>query len=384
MMLRRIAAGVAGLLLAAAVAAATLDEDLATARRDAGRLDPADLMMLSAKLQQAGRNDDALFWFLAGQLRMRYVLAVSPDENRSLVFASLVASIGMAVYPAFNGDGEKLAAGVDRVLEWDRVTPVDFSWLKDRKQLPREQWPPKFTAIREGMLKLKAEFLAMPKDECERLAQGTPSEEQAAKSRADLQRSWHSESNRKRVEEGFSTGLAIVTTGGVSFRLPKNFVSPFGFRDSVDYQQRAVEVFVFLPGFGGYTRDNWVERMNPDKIQVNILPNKQYTFMSSYAEVTGKAGAPLREVAGLKVYKHPTAHKCFPEELLAGTLAGGAPVYGSCLAMGKPYAGCSVYFYAPDKAYTLSMGLRPARLPDWREMTARATSLVESWRYAAR
>src|SRR4029077_11267208 len=149
---------------------AQLQTMFARIKQDAGLVDPAYLMLMAPNMQQLGQPEDAVFWFLAGQLRMRYVLAVSPDETRSQVFASLLAGLGMMIYAPFENDMGRLAPIVDRVLAWDKATPVDFSWLTGQSVLPRSQWEGKFAPIRQGMVKLKAEFLAVPKDECERIA----------------------------------------------------------------------------------------------------------------------------------------------------------------------------------------------------------------------
>src|SRR5687767_6718154 len=108
---------------------AKLREAFVEIRRDAGKVDPAVLLIMAARLGALGEHDEALFWFLAGQLRMRYVLSVAPDSTRGQVLGAMVASLGMQIYPAFNMQEDRIAATIDRVLAWDRVTPVDFSWL---------------------------------------------------------------------------------------------------------------------------------------------------------------------------------------------------------------------------------------------------------------
>jgi hypothetical protein len=352
-------------------------------KRDAGRTDPLYLMLMAGKMQQLGQHDEALFWFLAGQLRMRYVLAVSPDETRGQASASITAALGMAIYPRYEFKEEQIAAAIDRVLAWDRNTPIDLSWLKAGGVPPQAEWTQKFEPVRQGMLKLKAEFLALPKDECARIAKSMGSID-FAKEREELQASWNSESNRKRVESGFSTAPVTVTAGGIAFRTAKNYLSPFGTGDSVDYKDREIGFHVFLPGLSGYSRENWSERLHPQKLQVNVLPGSKFSFMQTYGEQAAKAGVPLRVTNGLRVYASPSAHKCFPEELLTGTQADGEPVYGSCVNLKTPYPSCSVYFYGPARAYQLSVGLKPEQLPQWRELVGRMKTLVASWQDAAR
>lgn len=363
---------------------AELQALFARMRQDAGSVDPLYLMVMSLHLQQLGQPEDAVFWFLAGQLRTRYLLSVAPDENRSLVFASMMMGLGTAIYAPYQNDMDRVAAVVDRVLAWDKAAPVDFAWLPPAKvKVPRDQWEARFIPIREGLVKLKAEFLAIPKDECARIAKSM-GEIDYKKEREKSQASWAGESSRRRVEAGFSTAPTTVTTGGVSFRTTKNFLSPFAFPDVNDYQDREIIFHLFLPDLSGYTRENWVERLHPAKLQVSVLPNGRYSFMKTYAEQAARTGPLLREINGLKVYANPGAHRCFPEELAVGVLEGGEPVYVVCAITKEPVPACNAYFYGPGRAYQLSLPLWREQLSEWRELPTRVKTLLASWQHAAR
>ena len=353
-------------------------------QRDAGSVDPVYLMLMAATMPQHGQQEEAVFWFLAGQLRMRYLLSVAPDENRGLVFGAFMMSTGPSIYAPYQNDMGRLAPVVDRVLAWDKATPVDFSWLPPAKvKVPRDQWEARFIPIREGLAKLKAEFLAVPKDECERIAKSM-GDVDYKKEREKSQALWNSESNRARVASGFSTAPTTVTTGGIAFRTTKNHLSPFAYPDAVDYKERYIDFILFLPDLSGYTRENWSERLHPRKLQVSVLPNSQFTFMKSYAGEAAKVGPLLREVNGLKVYAKPGAHKCFPEELAVGVQSDGEPVYVSCMMTKEPVSSCSVYFYGAAKAYQVGLQLRREQLPQWADLVGRVKSLLASWQSAAR
>ncbi len=360
---------------------AQLQSAFARVRKEAGSVDPIALMLMAGKMNQLGQHEEAVFWFLAGQLRMRYLLAVSPDQTRGQAFASMMVALATPIYQPFQNDLAQVAPIVDRVLAWDKATPIDFS--HQRNVLPRDQWETKFVPIREGLLKLKAEFAATPKDECERIARGSAGFD-AKKAREQSQASWASEPNRQRVEAGLSTAATTVRTDGIAFRTTKNHLSPFAFPDTNDYKDREIGFILFLPDLSGYTRENWSERLHPQKLSVNVLPNSKFKFMTNYAEQAGKAGPVLREVNGLKIYSRPGAHKCFPEELGVGTQADGEPVFVNCMALKTPYPACIAYFHGEAKAYQLSMGLRPEQLPQWRELIPRVKAQVAAWQHAAR
>ena len=218
-------------------------------------------------------------------------------------------------------------------------------------------------------------------DDCERMRQAMGD---WRKGREERQRSWESEANRSRVASGLSNAPATVTTGSLAFRLAKSYLSPFAVNDALDYGSRDIPLHLFLPELSGYTRENWRRLFDEEKVAVNILPNESYPFMPGYAAHVSRAGAPLREGAGLAAYASPSSHKCFPEELLTGELTASDPVFMNCTSIGEPFANCTAYLYAPEKAYTISVRLSPAQTTQWRDLLPRIRSLVESWRHAAR
>src|SRR3954470_23971828 len=79
------AAAVVVMCLAAPARAADDFEAQTTAQLEAGieAKHPASYIMLAAKLFQAGRRDDAVFWFYLGQLRYRTHLAARRASIRA-------------------------------------------------------------------------------------------------------------------------------------------------------------------------------------------------------------------------------------------------------------------------------------------------------------
>jgi hypothetical protein len=85
---------------------------------------PAGFYILAEKLFAAGKKDEAIFWFYAGQLRYRVYLLVNKDKlepsGDPAVFASLSEEIGRPLNEYAFGDIPQLAKTIDAVLAWDR------------------------------------------------------------------------------------------------------------------------------------------------------------------------------------------------------------------------------------------------------------------------
>ncbi len=117
---------------------------------------PAAYYELAMRLFEAGRQDEAVFWFYAGQLRFRSRLASHPELPKSgepAAFASLSQVIGTPLNRYAFGDIAGLAATIDRVLAWDAAHDDPFS----RKGAARD-------GIREGLSKMREQILATADD----------------------------------------------------------------------------------------------------------------------------------------------------------------------------------------------------------------------------
>jgi len=90
---------------------------------------PALYYTLAARLFEAGRRDDAVFWFYAGQLRYRIRLACHPDlapDTEPALFGALHEEVGTQVNGYAGGDPFAWAATMERVLDWDEATRNGF------------------------------------------------------------------------------------------------------------------------------------------------------------------------------------------------------------------------------------------------------------------
>jgi hypothetical protein len=91
---------------------------------------PAAYYILAGKLFSGGRQDEAVFWFYAGQLRYRFHLSANPGLPPSgdpALFASLSQVIGQPLNEYAFGDLEQLTATIDKVLAWDERIDNGFT-----------------------------------------------------------------------------------------------------------------------------------------------------------------------------------------------------------------------------------------------------------------
>ncbi|SEH30911.1 hypothetical protein [Rhizobium sp. NFR12] len=92
----------------------------------AGNALPGEIMLRAAPLMQAGRGDEATFWFYAGQLRWRSRLNGGPAQDPTgepALFSSLFETLGPPINNWAFGDIPKLERTIDAVLLWDAHYP---------------------------------------------------------------------------------------------------------------------------------------------------------------------------------------------------------------------------------------------------------------------
>lgn len=131
---------------------------------------PAFYYVLATRLFEAGRRDEAVFWFYAGQLRYRIRLACHPDlppGTEPALFASLQEGAGQVINEHAGADTEAWAAAMERVLEWDERTANGFE--------PKQPCAAAIADQRGGLATL-VDYVRRNKDQirAERAARGLP------------------------------------------------------------------------------------------------------------------------------------------------------------------------------------------------------------------
>ena len=126
--------------------------------------------MRVGELWQAGKQDEAVYWFYRGQLRCRIYLLAHPDlkpDGDPALFASMNATVGEAVNEYAFGDIPALLATIDRVLAWHAANDDPFT--------PKARYPEAHAGGLAGLKRLREEIVAQQDEiRAERRAKGSP------------------------------------------------------------------------------------------------------------------------------------------------------------------------------------------------------------------
>jgi hypothetical protein len=99
---------------------------------------PLAAFELSKRLWEAGRKDEAVFFFYLGQLRFRAHLLANrngdPTGGRAL-FEALMSTMGPPINQYAFGDIPALLATIDRVIAWDDGHADDYASMKARDEV---------------------------------------------------------------------------------------------------------------------------------------------------------------------------------------------------------------------------------------------------------
>jgi hypothetical protein len=116
---------------------------------------PSYFYILAGKLFAAGKKDEAVFWFYAGQLRYRVYLLVNKDKlepsGDPAVFASLSEEIGRPLNEYAFGDIPQLAKTIDAVVAWDRSHSNVLT--------PRDKYRSEYDQIVAGLTQMRDEVV---------------------------------------------------------------------------------------------------------------------------------------------------------------------------------------------------------------------------------
>jgi hypothetical protein len=106
---------------------------------------------LAKHLWEAGRKDDAVFFFYLGQLRFRAHLLANPNGDPTggrALFDALMSAMGPPINQYAFGDIPALLATIDRVIAWDDSHADDYAPVKAREE------------AKTGLKKMRADVVA--------------------------------------------------------------------------------------------------------------------------------------------------------------------------------------------------------------------------------
>ena len=117
--------------------------------------EPLELFSPAFVLFLNGKKDDAVFWFYAAQLRVRYQL-VFEKGDRGQLLSVMMMTMGPTINNYAFQDISNLDRILDRVLEWDRKTPNPF-YDRVRSKEDDKQLEHIYSGFRDLQAKIVAE-----------------------------------------------------------------------------------------------------------------------------------------------------------------------------------------------------------------------------------
>jgi hypothetical protein len=112
--------------------------------KDVEHQHPAAMFILAKRLFDAGRRDEAVFWFYEGQLRWRSLIRNANPSGQPMFngeqdhFDVLFSDVGPDINHYAFGDIPALRHTIDSVLDWDAAHPDDFTPHGSAKDASRE------------------------------------------------------------------------------------------------------------------------------------------------------------------------------------------------------------------------------------------------------
>jgi hypothetical protein len=129
---------------------------------------PLNYYVYAEQLFQAGRKDQALQWFYAGQLRYRFLLRAAPGSNASrsaALFDSLLEEFGPPINHYAASDPPNWVKQIDAALQWDASNPNGYT--------SKTRYPQQLHDVRDGLANFRA-YVVAHADELRKKAETTP------------------------------------------------------------------------------------------------------------------------------------------------------------------------------------------------------------------
>ncbi|MBK9445061.1 MAG: hypothetical protein IPO00_02530 [Betaproteobacteria bacterium] len=117
--------------------------------------EPLEMFSPAFVLFQNDKKDEAVFWFYAAQLRVRYQL-VFEKGDRGQLLSIMLMTVGLPINNYAFQDVRKLNQVIDRVLEWDTAAPNPFR-EKPRSREVEASLEKVYSGIRDLKEKLSTE-----------------------------------------------------------------------------------------------------------------------------------------------------------------------------------------------------------------------------------
>jgi hypothetical protein len=129
---------------------------------------PINYYIYAEQLFQAGRKDQALQWFYAGQLRYRFLLKAVPGSESAggaPLFDSLLEEFGPPLNHYGASDPTNWVKQIDAALQWDASNPNGYT--------SKTRYARQLHDARDGLVNFRA-YIVAHADELRKKAEATP------------------------------------------------------------------------------------------------------------------------------------------------------------------------------------------------------------------
>jgi hypothetical protein len=355
-----------------AVARAAVAEVIAAA----DRAEPLSLMLAASRQFEFGTQDEAVFWFYAGQLRARYAPQLAGESSQTVTIFSVTLGEGLNAHAM--RDIVRMLETLAKAMQWDETTYE--VWAKAHGLDPLgEELLARRTAAREGLVTFATD-LKRNRQKYEKAAREYKSPEQL---RREAEES---------VRRDYSTAPLERIVAGRTLRIPANYVTAHGLTARPRETARELTLVMFLPKLVGYTLENWRDLSgNKNVMWVRLRPDTG-PRPEEQIEAFIATEPPTTQVFGSTAYQFDsrTTKARLPVQgyatytVVAGKGAQGEPMYMLCQAPEpgssiKPAPRCDAFMVDGVTGLRVHAQFFQDHAPQWQRIQAQLAQIVRSW-----
>ena len=210
------------------------------------------------------------------------------------------------------------------------------------------------------------------------------------------------------VERLYSEKPIVLRVGAQQYRLPRNYLTPKGAAEPDVVTYKYLAFYLFLPNYGGYTKENWregqfhdqlidvmeVRRVDKNAVARTTKGEKAPVNPASYGEPRAAfknrqrllEATPSMHMFGLDGYRAKN-HRSVKEVHWVGTRPNGEFFFfrsssapGEDLPPGVLYPSCVVRYYSEKEDLYIMYRYRQKHIEQWREIDAAIWQKIKEWR----
>ncbi|GAA0859090.1 hypothetical protein [Aliiglaciecola litoralis] len=172
----------------------------------------------------------------------------------------------------------------------------------------------------------------------------------------------------------------LVTLGELSFKVPMNFITPWG-----NYKEKlSTDLFgfsVFMPDYNGYDRRNFIDKFNSSKVQVSVYSESNPPGPEPEVGINRLVNyGLLSRATELDQYDLELYESSLNDRItaLANTDAGQR-IYVTCSTT-TPNKICVMEYHHQPNGYWLILEFRYKHLSKWKEIDSKVNDLLTYWK----